>query len=98
MIKDDIDAIKTSLDAGPTPGPWKYAEGTGFDYGSKSYGVSAPSPHHWVVPTLNIPAQDAAYIAACSPDRIARIVEHVERLEKVFATFPILRAALEGKE
>jgi hypothetical protein len=49
-----------------TPGPWTFYRRSSCDRGD-SYGVRAPAPHHWVIPTLNINPADARLIAA-APD------------------------------
>jgi hypothetical protein len=49
-----------------TPGPWTFYRESSWDRG-ESYGVKAPAPHYWVVPTLNINPADAHLIAA-APD------------------------------
>jgi hypothetical protein len=46
-----------------TPGPWTFHRESSCDRGD-SYGVRAPAPHHWVIPTLNINPADARLIAA----------------------------------
>ena len=76
-ITDDIAAIKAALDAGPTAGPWelRVVDDLGAVAGGNGWvdAVSAGGEQE---------LKDAAHIAACSPDRIARLVAHVERLEK----------------
>jgi hypothetical protein len=49
-----------------TPGPWTFYRESSCDRGD-SYGVKAPAPHYWVVPTLNINPADARLMAA-APD------------------------------
>ena len=46
-----------------TPGPWTFYRESSCDRGD-SYGVKAPAPHYWVVPTLNINPADAHLMAA----------------------------------
>jgi len=70
-IQDDLTAIREALDAGPTPGPWSRSLDLLGIRGDAAQPVCRAA--HIL---------DAAYIAACSPDRIARLVAHVERLEK----------------
>jgi hypothetical protein len=99
-IQDDLTAIREALDAGPTPGPWSRSLDLLGIRGDAAQPVCRAA--HIL---------DAAYIAACSPDRIARLVEHVERLEAALRNSGLLngadamgwdttaiRAALEGKE
>jgi hypothetical protein len=83
VIDQDLAAIKAALEAGPTPGPWIEA--------GPSYGKPLPVAYTSVVQDLDddddAPSicrdtmdADASYIAAVSPDRIARIVAELERL------------------
>jgi hypothetical protein len=60
-----------------TPGPWTFYRQSSCDRGD-SYGVRAPAPHHWVIPTLNINPADARLIAA-APE----LLEALQRLRKV---------------
>jgi hypothetical protein len=71
--QDDLAAIKAALNAGPTPGPWAT--------GSSGLVHAPAGVHVCPFPARAHSSGNAAYIAACSPDRIARIVAHVERLE-----------------
>jgi len=88
-LADDLAAIKAALDAGPTPGPWHRSPNS-----RSGFSVTADVEPWTVTEDLDAEGrygaiereQDAAYIAACSPDRIARLVEHVERLRDVVAT------------
>lgn len=83
MTNDDIKALRGALAAGPTPGEWQHKS----DYGQVgsiecSSGVLAQVMQLVASPTdilrRNI---DAAYIAAAFPDRIARLLDEVERLQ-----------------
>ena len=59
-----------------TPGPWTFYRESSCDRGD-SYGVKAPAPHYWVVPTLNINPEDAHLIAA-APDLLEALKEIVK--------------------
>jgi hypothetical protein len=77
-VQDDLAAIKAALDAGPTPGPW-----TSSAWGMRVMDAAHGSSQVLIatVATNTRCGQDGAnlaYIAACSPDRIRRLVEHVE--------------------
>jgi hypothetical protein len=69
-----------------TPGPWTFYRRSSCDRGD-SYGVRAPAPHHWVIPTLNINPADARLIAA-APDLLEALqhlmVAHGEQLDYAF--------------
>lgn len=44
-----------------TPGEWLFISRGGWE---SSYGITAPAPHHWVIPPLNINPDDARLMAA----------------------------------
>lgn len=80
-MSDDITELRAAL-AAATPGPWEVLDGT-------RVGVTLPSPvdgcgcdSHCVALTHGeprlTPQANAAYIAACSPDRIARLLDRLE--------------------
>lgn len=48
----NIERIRAALAAGPTPGPWSLETDSGFNYRDINYGVGAPAPYYWVVPTF----------------------------------------------
>jgi hypothetical protein len=62
-----------------TPGPWTFYRRSSCDRGD-SYGVRAPAPHHWVIPTLNINPADARLIAA-APDLLEALKDALCALE-----------------
>ncbi len=80
-MNDDIKAIRGALAAGPTPGPWHAyihplqpheLDGRADIVGAnRDDDVAENSPH-----------KNAAYIAACSPDRIARLLDALEQAQK----------------
>lgn len=83
-----------------TPGRWEHV----FSNGGREHYVYAPDAHYrrdlpgpvkvaWLPPSpgSNRDANDAAYIAACSPENIASILAHVEAQE---AEIERLRAGL----
>jgi len=119
-INDDLAAIKAALDAGPTP-KWYLRTNRHPTTDGRAWGwLDAAPPGGSQVQIPGVPVTwergtksyaNATYIAACSPDRIARLVEHVERLEAALRNSGLLngadamgwdttaiRAALEGKE
>jgi hypothetical protein len=69
-----------------TPGPWTVYRESSCDRGD-SYGVKAPAPHYWVIPTLNINPEDARLIAA-APELLKALqhlmVAHGEQLDYAF--------------
>lgn len=76
-----IERIRAALAAGPTPGPWSLETDSGFNYRDINYGVGAPVPYYWVVPTLDIPKEDAAFIAACYPEAIRELLAERDALK-----------------
>lgn len=78
MSDDDIRALREALADGPTPGPWE-----DFPVGHGSQRVARVNNREVVPPDaceLAHEIVDARYIAAASPDRIARLLAEVERL------------------
>lgn len=94
-MSDDVKVIRDALAAGVTVGEWKVldgrrvsvtlqtTEGCGFD----SHCVALT---HDSMGRLNAEAH-AAYIAACSPDRIARLLARLEEAERDAARYRWLR-------
>lgn len=91
MTDDRFKALREALAAGPTPGPWYSGyHGTDVRQGTSpdDYGDIVADSSNLVVARawrrpLNEPCTEfanAAYIAACSPDRIAALLAEVERL------------------
>ncbi len=66
-----------------TPGPWTFHRESSCDRGD-SYGVRAPAPHHWVIPSLNINPADARLIAA-APDLLEALRKMVKEFEGCYA-------------
>ena len=80
MIDDDIRALRTALAGGPTPGPWE-----SLPVGHGPHYVARVNNREVVPPDaceLAHEIVDARYIAACSPDRIERLLAEVERLRE----------------
>lgn len=83
MIDDDERIIRETLQAGPTPGPWTVLPAIAGEQC-----VSRVNLLEVVPPTgveLARDAVDATYIAACSPDRIERVLAEVGRLRAELA-------------
>jgi hypothetical protein len=90
MIDKDLAAIKAAIAAGPTPGPWAvngYARNSLPHIRSAKDGryVMDAAPRGTKRSGRCRQDTDAAYIAACSPDRIARILAELERWADVVA-------------
>lgn len=80
---DDERIIREALQAGPTPGPW-----TPMPAGAGEQCVARVNNTEAVPPKgveLAHDSVDASYIAACSPDRIERLLAEVERLRAELA-------------
>ena len=78
MTDDDIRVLRTALADGPTPGPWE-----SLPVGHGPHYVARVNNREVVPPDaceLAHEIVDARYIAAASPDRIARLLDEVERL------------------
>jgi hypothetical protein len=70
-----------------TPGPWQLWEVEAWDDGTRRAEIIAPthSPAAFTYPDGALSWDDAAYIAACSPERILALVERVRELERTDA-------------
>lgn len=94
MIDDDIRVLRDALADGPTPGPWVddmesyrsasdvtiYSEARGeLDY-VVNIGYCGNKMEGGAYIAFDASAINARYIAACSPDRIERLLAEVERL------------------
>ena len=80
MTDDDIRILRTALAGGPTPGPWE-----SLPVGHGPHYVARVNNREVVPPDaceLAHEIVDARYIAACSPDRIERLLAEVERLRE----------------
>lgn len=75
-MTDDEKIIREALAAGPTPGPWSKA---GFRVTAKELGFDRVADTEYDNDSM---AENAAFIAACSPDRIERVLAESERLRK----------------
>lgn len=83
-IDDDIARIDAALAAGPTTGPWHQ------DTQNPYFIVKGHAPHSYLVavapPTNSGGSQseiDAAYVAACHPEAILRLVRIASAAEKM---------------
>ena len=94
MIDDDIRVLRDALADGPTPGPWVddmesyrsasdvtiYSEARGeLDY-VVNIGYCGNKMEDGAYIAFDASAINARYIAAASPDRIARMLDEIERL------------------
>ena len=95
---DDIKALKEALEAGPTPGEWKLFDEPPNDMwlAGRSIGAADPKDARRVCDAYSIisPPEpgsmheaNARYIAACSPARIARLLERLEAAERDAARY-----------
>lgn len=91
-INDDLAAIKAALDAGPICGDYWEVSDDGLTIMNfdplEGGGAWTTDVAHIDRNELTYQKETAVYIAACSPYRIARLVEHVERLEE-FARYAL---------
>ncbi len=79
-MTDDERIIRDALAAGPTPGPWTpMPAGAGEQCVARVNNTEAVPP---VGVDLAHESVDASYIAACSPDRIERVLAELERLRE----------------
>ena len=69
--EDDVKAIRDALALGPTPGPWGLGNADGFA------AIVRNEAGDIITPTGPRTA-DATYIAACYPERIARLLAHID--------------------
>lgn len=84
-MTDDTKLLRDAIAAGPTPGPWTYF----YKHKYNEHHVSVPLQGQSFKLALfedgcptERPAADAAYIAAASPDRIARLLDRLEAAER----------------
>ena len=100
-MTDDIAAIRAALAAGPTPGPWlavdvrEMGELQQFGIicerdplGTKAMDIAAV----WKRGGPKKSEANARLIAACSPDRIARLLDALEQAQKNAERYRWLRA------
>ena len=105
MIDDDIRVLRDALADGPTPGPWVddmesyrsasdvtiYSEARGeLDY-VVNIGYCGNKMEDGAYIAFDASAINARYIAACSPDRIERLLAEVERLRRDATRYRWLR-------
>lgn len=76
----DVAAVRAALAQGPTPGPWNINQGRALrvasadDVSIASAGTSGLIRDQWEA--------NATYIAACHPERIARLLDALEAATK----------------
>ena len=101
MSAQDIDAIKTALSAGPTPGPWRQEHKRCIDgmYRTLVFDSAGDEIAHLMWHPVPVPggtstdrAENAAYIAACHPQAIAALLDALEAAQKDAARYRWLRA------
>lgn len=101
-MTDDERIIREALQAGPTPGPWGYETASMGPLDSmlvvehfvRRDGDDISIAANIVDPQSGSPSEaNAAYIAACSPDRIERVLAELERLRAELETERIRLAA-----
>jgi hypothetical protein len=81
MIPDWLDdAVEKAKRA--TPGPWRYDGERSAIYDLPQVSAGEEGASLWVCVTP-FPEANAAYIAACSPERILALVERMRALEEV---------------
>lgn len=83
-LESDLPRIEAALAAGPTTGPWHHHTKTPY------FVVKGNAPHSYIVavaPPANSGRSqseiDAAYIAACGPDAIRRLVKIANLTDQV---------------
>ena len=87
-MKSDIEALRQALAAGPTPGPWNACEWVWQEHtgDTSACGVSvAVGQNETVIQTTAMEGDseaDVLYIAAASPDRIARLLDALELAQR----------------
>lgn len=92
-MTDDIKAIRDALQAGPTPGPWHAVNRAAYWHEEegdvRTTDLEDVVGAEFVAPIGNVETtrgqvwlRDAQYIAACHPDRIARLLDALELAQK----------------
>ena len=87
-MKSDIEALRQALAAGPTPGPWNACEWVWQEHtgDTSACGISvAVGQNETVIQTTAMEGDseaDVRYIAAASPDRIARLLDALELAQR----------------
>ena len=71
MTDTDIAVIRDALAAGPTPGEWQRSDAAPF------FLIDAPGRPAMIEIESG---EDADFIAACNPERIARLLDELETL------------------
>ena len=97
-MKSDIEALRQALAAGPTPGPWNACEWVWQEHtgDTSACGISvAVGQNETVIQTTAMEGDseaDVRYIAAASPDRIARLLDALELAQRDAERYRWLRA------
>lgn len=92
-MNEDIAALRDALAAGPTPGPWaalpeedgvKYVRIRGTRLGTTYKIANAMLPAYENPPAFALKESraNAALIAACHPERIARLLDALEAAQR----------------
>ena len=89
-MTDDIKAIRDALAAGPTPGPWTWWTSCSFrrlssDTTRKDGDVLHAAVHRDGVGDVVGTEATKDYIAACHPERIARLLDALEQAQSRLA-------------
>ena len=88
MTESDIAAIRDALAAGPTSGPWSFTDKAGNGIATVACVEAFAIGHDYGSPGMACydfhakGSVDAAYIAACHPERIARLLDALESAQK----------------
>ena len=112
-MKDDIKAIRDALAAGPTPGPWNAVSRGEFWHETEGdvrktdttaiieddiVGAEFVQPiGHNETTRGQVWLRDAQYIAACHPERIARLLDALEQAQSALAAERERAAQLDAK-
>lgn len=92
-VGDPVDAIRTALAAGPTPGPWT-AMSRGAYWNEEEADVRDAEGHDLEAAEFILPPgdvfttrgqvymRDAAYMAACNPQAMAVVLERLDTAER----------------
>jgi hypothetical protein len=82
-MTNDERILREALEAGPTPGPWMHLFGDRLVYTILEDGCRG-------MPVVGVDSLGGArslwtlrHVAACSPDRIARLLDEIERLRGI---------------
>lgn len=96
-IEEDVKALREALAAGPTSGGWKFKFPSTVMVGSRRLCQATAAESLPIGADVARAQVNAAYIAACTPDRISRILAELEGARKEQGWLPIEKAPT-GKE